>query len=105
MNSRTVKLEESGLEMRSGRRMIFKILDTQINNYKLQFITDWEGNHDLSPDEKDEKIAKLETIKEELNSMFRDMEYGSKEVSFSLNLEVSLKDVDRQSSALSQLSA
>ena len=59
MNSRTVKLEESGLEMRSGRRMIFKILDTQINNYKLQFITDWEGNHDLSPDEKDEKIAKM----------------------------------------------
>ena len=70
MNTKTISLEESGLNIRDGRNMIFSIIDNQINNYKLKFLSNWEENHTISSEEKDRKIDQLKLTKESLNDFF-----------------------------------
>lgn len=91
LNHKNLQIEESGLNIQSSRNMIFKIIDAQIMNYKLQFQTDWEKDHTLSPIEKNNKIEKLETVKQELRTLFLNNGLDDSEVSFSLNLDVKVK--------------
>lgn len=88
LNTTTVNLKEFGLDIRGGKEMIFRIIDNQISNYKIQFLMDWEGNHKISSQEKDRKIQKLKSTKEELNRFFNQCNSGNTEIDFTFNLEV-----------------
>lgn len=87
---KTVSVQETGLDTWDGKNMIFKIIDNQINNYKLQFLTDWERNHDVSPVEKEQKIEKLMLAKENLQELFKNIAKKGAEVNFTLNLDVEI---------------
>lgn len=90
MEAKTIQLEENGLNIQDGRSMIFRIIDNQILNHKMQFQTEWERNHNFSPDEKNGKIAELEAAKLALKELF-DSEDPKSELSLSINLEVKVK--------------
>lgn len=88
MNTKTVHLEEFGLDVKGGRDMILRVIDNQINNYKIQFLTNWEGNHYLSPADKDRKIEKLMQMREDLKTFFNTSDFKGDEIDFSFNLEI-----------------
>lgn len=90
MKKKSITVEENGFGLKDGRSMIFKIIDSQINNYKLQFLTDWERNQTLSPSENNKKVEKLEKAKIDLQEFFNFIEPGEGELSFKLNLEVQI---------------
>lgn len=88
MESKIISIEELGLSASNSRSMIFRLIDSQIMNIKMQYQTDWEKNHDTSPVEKDLKIAALKAKKAELNALFKELRENNKKVDFKLNIEV-----------------
>jgi len=89
--TKTVSIQEPGLDVQDSSKMLFKILDDQINNYKLRFISDWEGNHNISSEEKNRKIERLKLAKDNLRNFLKDFDSRDVEVNLSLNLEVNVK--------------
>lgn len=91
VNTRSVNVNEFGLDIKSGSDMILRIIDNQINNYKIQFLTNWEGNHNLSPVDKNNKIQKLIQMKDELHAFLSGFDLSNDEIDFSLILDVKVK--------------
>ena len=67
--------------------MLISIIDKQINSYKLQRWSQWEGNHSSVGDDINEKIKALSEQKEELKVLIED----AKKNGNSLNLISQLK--------------
>ena len=88
---KSILLNEKGLNLRDGSTMILKIIDNQINNYKLQFQTEWEKNHDTKPNEKNQKIAQLEALKQEVINAVKNAEPEDGAISFSLSLNIDVE--------------
>lgn len=88
---KSILINESGLSLKDGRDMVLKIIDSQINNYKLQYLTDWERNHKTKPTRKNKKIAQLEALRDEIINTVNyteDEEDGALNFSLSLNVNV-----------------
>ncbi|MCV9386620.1 hypothetical protein [Reichenbachiella ulvae] len=92
MNTKTIAVNETGHDLNEGRSIIFKIIDSQIDNYKSKYLADWEKDHNISPVEKDQKIGELRAAKEELLQMMKANESEDKEVNFRLKLEVEVAE-------------
>ena len=41
-------IEEAGLQKDKSREQILNLINSQINQHKLQYWSEWEGNHNLS---------------------------------------------------------
>lgn len=93
MKTKKVAINEQGLTIDEGKSMILKMIDNQINDCKLQFITNWEKNHQLSEEKKNKRINQLTKIKKELKDFMSQIENNTDaKFSFSLNLEVKVED-------------
>lgn len=90
MEKKTFTLEETDFNLRASRTMVCSIIDNQINNYKLQFLADWEGNHNTSSRDMDMKIQKLKTAKTDLIKWFKKHEGACPEIRLSIALEVNI---------------
>lgn len=96
-NIETATVEETGLNLLEGHQMIAKLIDAQISNYKLQFINEWDADHQTSPDEINAKVTELEAIKANLRNLFQGFDPRETELSFSLSLEVKLEKKEQNS--------
>ena len=103
MKKKSITVEENGFGLKDGRSMIFKIIDSQISNYKLQFLTEWERNHNMTLSESNKKVQKLENAKKDLQEFFNIIQPGDGELSFKLNLEVQFKDNETKTLANREL--
>lgn len=92
MIKKTISIEGTGYNISDGKSMIRKLIDSQINNCKIQNLTDWVRDHNTNPLEKDEKIAKLEKAKNELLEFFTANGSIDKTAEITIHLEVALKD-------------
>ena len=63
--------------------IIASSIEGNINFYKIQHLSSWEGNHSLSRNELDEKISLLNHQKNELRKLIRE----AKEAGYDLNIE------------------
>lgn len=63
-----------------ARDIISKMIDDQINFYKLQNLSHWIQDCNLSQDLLDEKIAKLQHRKQELNEIIKVAQAGGEKV-------------------------
>lgn len=89
MQGETIILE-SGLDVQDGKNMIFNIIDTQINNCKLQFLSKWEKNHKFSAKELDKEIERLNQAKNNLKKLFSQLSSENQRM-FSISLNVCIK--------------
>lgn len=92
MKRKTINIEEFDHNVSDSRSMIFKVIDTQINNYKLQFLTQWERDHTISLAEKDEKIKELQVQKDHMIALFRECEMGNTLIDFKISIAVTVKN-------------
>ncbi len=90
MNNKKITVEEFSCNIRDGKSALFQILNTQINNYKLQFLSEWERNHNICSKEKDRKIEILESSKQELLEFLKDFDSPDAEIKYTLHLEVDI---------------
>ncbi|MBR9860764.1 hypothetical protein GYB22_08455 [bacterium] len=88
MNKQAITLKETGSDAMDARNMILKLIDCQINNYKMQFITKWEGDHSADAAAKDKKIAYLRKKKEEIIEKFRQIPFENVDLDISLDFQV-----------------
>lgn len=89
MEAKTISIKEKGLSMNHADKMINTLIDSQINHYKLQFMNDWEKNHDLSPKKKDERIEFLRNKKQELKKVLEQI--SSEDADIDINISIDLK--------------
>lgn len=70
MKSNKFIIEESGLKTYESKDMIIRIIDNQINNYKLEYLSQWEKDHSTTAELKNKKIEELELKKKEIEFFF-----------------------------------
>lgn len=96
-NSKKITLSESSNNIKESRDMILNVLSSQINSHKLQHFSNWVGNHNVSPFEKNQKIQKLESLKEEIISFFSEESNFNSEINISFDIKINLKDKEELS--------
>lgn len=55
-----------------ARQIVNSLVKQYRNFYNLQFMKSWEGNHNFDTHEFDQKINRLQSLQNELNSMIRE---------------------------------
>ena len=94
MKTQTLKIAEQNYQLHESRNMISKIIDNQINNIKLHFLTEWERDHSLPLDINDEKITLLKNKKKDLNELFNKFSDTNYLVDFDISIDVKFKKKD-----------
>lgn len=82
-----VIIEEKGLNVFDAVQMLTCIIDAQINNCRLQYQTDWEKNHSLSPMNKDKKIQELESLKKAFLADYKNIDRQNAEINLKFSFE------------------
>ena len=90
MSKMNISLEENKLQMIEGKSMIIQIIDEQINHQKFKLLSAWIRDHNVSGEECDRKIARLQSMKRELMDYFNGVNFKDESVNFTLDLEVNL---------------
>lgn len=91
MKTKNVDITEENFEMRDSREMTIKLIDAQINNYKLKFMTDWERDHSTSPVTKNSKIEALQAKKQEIAELFARCDSDDSLVDLNISIGVTIK--------------
>lgn len=92
MKTKRLSITEKDFDLNASKNMIIKAIDTQINNYKLQFLTDWEKDHSISFHEKDEKIKALEEEKKEIIELCRAINSDEPKVDLNISIDLTIKE-------------
>lgn len=95
MKNKKVCIIEEGIDCGTSRNMILNVLDSQINNYKLQYLMDWEGNHSISPLKKNKKIEALRAEKDEILGIYRALDTNSSLIDVNISIDLTIKELEK----------
>ena len=94
----TVKVQDQKVQFLKGeftpleaKDMIYRMIDEQINQYKLQHLSRWEHDHNTSVEAIDQKIENLKRIKQEFAEMIRQAREENCQVNLSGMLIMNIK--------------
>jgi hypothetical protein len=90
MNLDKIEIKESGLPVSKAKELIIRLIDNQIQNYRLQRMSEWEAGEVDSLEEDHENIRVLVEKKEQILRAFEgeDLDDTLIDVDFSLNLNI-----------------
>lgn len=88
------QVENLGLNTPSEISVAVGLIDNQINNLKLQNLSNWVGNHAHSSAESREKIEKLKKSKAKLQNFVSKFQ-GHDSVELKLNIEATVGNGDK----------
>lgn len=91
MKTKMIDIEEFNFKIDNTRNVLHKVINSQINNYKLQYLTDWESDHSISSNTKDEKIKALEEKKDSLNVLLSEFDTKTYLVDFKISIDLTIK--------------
>jgi hypothetical protein len=81
-------IEEAGLQKHKSREQILNLINSQINQHKLQYWSEWEGNHNLSPILRDEKINALNDKKVQVEKFFKEVKSDKKNIDIAFSIHI-----------------
>ena len=79
---------DDSLSPSEGRDVTSQMMDQFINFYKLQHLTQWEGNHSITTAIRDKKIQKLQNLKNELKAIANEARSNGYTMSIKGTLEI-----------------
>jgi hypothetical protein len=88
MKLNKLSIGEFGLKRQESKKLIIGMLNNQINNCKLEYISEWERNHLTTPQSKDKKIEILEAKKKDLEIFFNDYKSTNSLLKFDISIEI-----------------
>lgn len=91
MGTTSLIINELGLKNKEARELIINTINSQIVNYNLEYLSQWEGDHSTSAESKDKKIEILENKKREVNEYFN--KYLSSNSHLNLKLSIEVKEI------------
>lgn len=99
-DAKTFDIEETGLEAHEVKQLLIEIIDHQINHHKLTHLGNWVRNHNTSPVEKDQKIKRLQTLKNEVCEFLSESDLNHRTINFSMSFDLKFsesipKNIDR----------
>jgi hypothetical protein len=86
------KIIEGGFSASDSNELISTIIDSLIKYYKLQYLRQWIGNHNLSEDNIQNRINELQEKKRELESLIDEARRNGSELNLNALLEISVDD-------------
>ena len=96
MNTKTlnkkVELLNDSFSPAEVSQLVIKSIDNQINNYKLQNLSNWVHDHNCDQQECRNKIQVLENRKKEIESMITQAQNTGCRISMSENIQLSLEN-------------
>lgn len=89
MNAHSITLNSFQASNEEALLKVYNMISYQINQCKLQFITDWEKDHSTSRENTDAQIAELEQKKKEIKHLLSELKDQGRnaEVSFEIKLK------------------
>ena len=90
MNLDKIEIKESGLPISKAKELIIRLIDNQIQNYRLQHMSAWEAGEVDSLKDEHENIQLLVEKKEQILRAFEGEDHDDTliDVDFSLNLNI-----------------
>jgi hypothetical protein len=88
METTKFTFNELGLKNKSAKELIIKAINNQINNYKIEYLSQWEREHSTTAESKDKKIEALENKKREVIKYFNEYDSTNSHLNLSLSIEV-----------------
>lgn len=92
MKTKRLSITEKDFDLNASKEMIIRAIDSQINNYKYQYLTNWEKDHTLSPVEKDEKIKALLAEREDVIELCKAFDSEDSLVDVNISIDVTIKE-------------
>jgi len=83
-------IKESGLKEEVSKKFIIKMINHQINNCKLDYVTEWERDHSITTESKDEKIEILENKKKKFEAFFDNCQSLNPATNFNIAIEINM---------------
>jgi hypothetical protein len=99
METKKISIEESNLGLFESKSMILKLIDDQINNYKIKFLADWERDHTTSAQSNELKIQALESKKKEIQEILSNFKSSSALVDFNISIDMTVRSTAKNSMA------
>lgn len=89
MKSQTVNNQTFNLNLNKSKEILLELLQNQINDCKLQSLTEFVQDNTTSNEDTNKKIHELQAKRNELNALFEDK--NSKEYTVELNFSINNK--------------
>lgn len=88
MQNKTLVLREAVENIDESKETLLVFLNDQINNLKKQHLMRWEGNHDLSEEQKKRDIKQLLQAKEAISSLLNTV--NKDRIKYSIKVDIEL---------------
>ena len=92
MQSNKFTIEECGIQNHESKEMIIKMINNQINTYKLEYLSQWERDHSITPDSINKKIEALRAKKKEIEGFFSETNHVNPTIDLSVSFELKVLD-------------
>ena len=92
MRTKTVSIAESNLELTESKDFVLSFIEYQINNYKLQRLSDWERNRAKNIGSKNDKITSLNDEKVKLKAFFNELNSSNSAIDVNFSIEIKVKE-------------
>ncbi|MCB0494955.1 MAG: hypothetical protein KDC79_02370 [Cyclobacteriaceae bacterium] len=84
-----ITFEDYELSQQESKELLVTIIDSRINQHKIEYLSNWEKDHTISSEPTDERMDALESVKNELTKAIE--ENDSDEFDFTISVMVKPK--------------
>jgi hypothetical protein len=91
MGTTSLIINKLGLKNKEARELIINTINSQIVNYNLEYLSQWEGDHSTTAASKDKKIEIIANKKIEVIEYFN--KYHSSNSQLNINLSIEVKEI------------
>jgi len=92
MKSDKVIIEETGLKNYSAKSLMTKLIDSQINICRMDYMAQFEKDHSITPDLKNKKIEELKMKKMAIEAYFNEWSTISSDMSVDISIELRVNE-------------
>jgi len=92
MNLNEVIIEESGIEKNQSKEIILSLINNQIKKQKFQYRSEWERDHTVSTEKRDQKLKALYEKKAQVEKFFEDLLTSNNSVDITLSIHTNVDE-------------
>jgi len=96
MKSKEIIIEESGIQSNHSKEMILSMINFKINENKLQYWSEWEGDHTVSRKLTHQKNNKLKEKKVQIEKIFKDLKASENNYDIAFSIQIKTEKIKFQ---------
>lgn len=92
METKVINIRQEEAKIQASKDMILSIIDFQIKKHRIQHLSDWERNHNISSERVNAQINALVAKKEEIKNWFKSRTSKDALVDLNISIDIAVKE-------------